>query len=157
MVCSSSCLLSTAFIIGMIYFYNATEKSQVVKTYKSTLSPTLREKYEKIVEERKQISYRGYILGFLISLIIILYKTYKSPRTNSNRFSFICIVVSTSFITNYLYYILSPKSDTMLHYLKSKEEIEKWQHVYREMQYNYHFGIALGLVAVGIMAFAFRC
>jgi hypothetical protein len=25
------------------------------------------------------------------------------------------------------------------------------------MYYNYHMGIALGIVAVGILAFAFRC
>lgn len=157
MVCSFSCALSTIFIIGMIYFYNATNKSNVVKQYRSSLSSELREKYDKITKERMNISYQGYILGFFLSLLIVFYNKSLSKNKVFNNYSLICIVISTSFITNYFYYILSPKSDKMINYLKTKEEIEKWQTIYREMQYNYHFGIVLGIIAVGIMAFAFRC
>jgi uncharacterized membrane protein YkgB len=144
----------------MIYFYNATDKSDVVKKYKSTLSPELREKYNKITQERKQISYKGYALGLVLSFMIILFNKYKYKTTKGaglNSYSLICIVISTSFITNYFYYILSPKSDSMVHYLKNKEEIKNWQMVYREMQYNYHFGIVLGIIAVGILGYAFKC
>ena len=156
MVCALSCMLSTVFVIGMIYFYNATDKSEIVKTYKAKLSPELREKYEKITKERMAISYKGYLLGFVLSLLIILYNVYSRPKA-FNLFSLMCIVVSTSFLTNYFYYILSPKSDMMLNYLNTKEEIKAWQVMYREMQYNYHMGLVLGIVGVGILAFAFRC
>ena len=156
MVCSVSCMISTIFIIGMIYFYNATDKSDVVKNYKSKLSPELREKYEKITKERMLISYKGYALGLILSLIIILYNKYTKPKV-FNTFSLVCIIISTSFITNYFYYILSPKSDTMLNYLQKKEDIQSWQSVYREMQYNYHMGIVLGIIGVGILGVAFRC
>ena len=140
----------------MIYFYNATDKSDVVKNYKSKLSPELREKYEKITKERMLISYKGYALGLILSLIIILYNKYTKPKV-FNTFSLVCIIISTSFITNYFYYILSPKSDTMLNYLQKKEDIQSWQSVYREMQYNYHMGIVLGIIGVGILGVAFRC
>lgn len=157
MVCSVSCALSTIFIIGMFYFYNATNKSNVVKQYRSSLSPELREKYDKITKERMNLSYQGYALGFFLSLLIIFYNKKLSKTKLINNYSLVCIVISTTFITNYFYYILSPKSDKMINYLKTKQEIDNWQTVYREMQYNYHFGIALGIVAVGMMAFAFRC
>jgi len=159
MVCSLSCALSTIFIIGMIYFYNATNKSNVVKQYRSSLSPKLREKYDKITKERMNLSYQGYALGFFLSILILIYNKTRSLSKIKpiNNYSLICIVISTTFITNYFYYILSPKSDKMINYLKTKEEIENWQNVYREMQYNYHFGIVLGIIAVGMMAFAFRC
>ena len=156
MVCSVSCMISTIFIIGMIYFYNATDKSDVVKNYKSKLSPELREKYEKITKERMLISYKGYALGLIVSFLIILYNKYTKPKA-FNTFSLVCIIISTSFITNYFYYILSPKSDTMLNYLQKKEDIQSWQSVYREMQYNYHMGIVLGIIGVGILGVAFRC
>lgn len=156
MVCALSCMLSTVFVIGMIYFYNATDKSEIVKTYKAKLSPELREKYEKITKERMVISYKGYLLGFALSLLIILYNVYSRPKA-FNLFSLMCIVVSTSFLTNYFYYILSPKTDMMLNYLKTKEEIKAWQVMYREMQYNYHMGLVLGIVGVAILAVAFRC
>jgi len=156
MVCNVSCLLSTVFVIGMIYFYNATSKSEVVKGYKSKLSPELRERYEHISKERMMISYKGYLLGFVLSMLIILYNVFSKPKA-FNVFSLVCIVISTSFITNYFYYILSPKTDMMINHLKTKEEIEAWKGMYREMQYNYHMGIALGIIGVGILAFAFRC
>ena len=140
----------------MIYFYNATDKSDVVKNYKSKLSPELREKYEKITKERMLISYKGYALGLIVSFLIILYNKYTKPKV-FNTFSLVCIIISTSFITNYFYYILSPKSDTMLNYLQKKEDIQSWQSVYREMQYNYHMGIVLGIIGVGILGVAFRC
>lgn len=157
MVCSFSCSLSVIFIIGMIYFYTATDKSEIIKNYKSKLSPALRGKYDKIIKERMMISYKGYALGFILSLIIILFNRYKTTKSARwNILSMVCIVISTSFVTNYFYYILSPKSDIMLNYLKNKEDIDNWHKVYREMQYNYHMGIALGIVAVGIMPFVFR-
>ena len=159
MVCAISCLLSTVFIISMIYFYNATSKSEIVKTYKEKLSPELREKYEQISKERMRISYQGYTLGFVLSMLIILYNVYSKSKTEKafNVFSLMCIVVSTSFITNYFYYILSPKTDMMINHLKTKEDIQAWKVMYREMQYNYHMGLVLGIIGVGILSFAFRC
>ncbi len=53
--------------------------------------------------------------------------------------------------------MLSPKSDWMLEHLQNKEEIKAWLLMYREMQYNYHMGLVLGIIAVGVLAFAFRC
>lgn len=157
MVCAISCLLSTVFIISMIYFYNATSKSEIVKAYKEKLSPELREKYEKISKERMTISYKGYTLGFVLSMLIILYNVYLKKEKALSVFSLMCIVVSTSFITNYFYYILSPKTDMMVNHLNTQEEIQAWKGMYREMQYNYHMGLLLGIVGVGVLAFAFRC
>jgi hypothetical protein len=45
----------------------------------------------------------------------------------------------------------------MLNYLQNKDEIKGWLEMYREMQFNYHMGLTLGIIAVGILAFAFRC
>ena len=69
----------------------------------------------------------------------------------------VCTVIATAFVTNYFYYILHPKSDWMLDHLQNKQEIKAWLLMYREMQYNYHMGLVLGIVAVGVFAFAFRC
>jgi len=51
MVCKISCIISTIFIIGMIYFYNITNKSEIVKHYKDKLPTDLQKRYEKIAEE----------------------------------------------------------------------------------------------------------
>ena len=156
MVCAISCMISAIFIIGMIYFYNLTDKSTIVKHYKSSLSSDLQKRYEKITQERTYISYQGYILGVILSLGIIFYNL-KIKGAKMNTTSLVCIVVATAFVSNYFYYMLSPKSDWMLNHMNNQEEVKAWLLMYREMQYNYHMGLVLGIIAVGILAFAFRC
>jgi len=151
MACCVSCAISFIFIIGMIYFYNATDKSEIIKQYKSTLSMDLQERYEKITSERKKISYHGYILGFLLSMAIL------SFRRKMNTFSLVCTVMATCFLTNYFYYMLSPKSDWMLNHTTNPDQVHAWLLMYRAMSYHYHLGIAFGIIAVGVFAFAFRC
>lgn len=68
MVCTTSCLIASVFLIGMIYSTNATHKSEIVKRYKAQLPEDLRIRYEKITSERKQIYYHGYIAGLILSL-----------------------------------------------------------------------------------------
>jgi hypothetical protein len=151
-------MISAIFVIGMIYFYNISDKSAVVKHYKSSLSSDLQKRYEKITKERMNISYQGYALGVILSLVIIFYNVrIKSPSNRMNTTSLVCTVIATAFVTNYFYYMLSPKSDWMLNHMNNQEEVKAWLLMYREMQFNYHSGMVLGIIAVGILAFAFRC
>ena len=156
MACFISCMVSLVFIIGMIYFYNKTNNNAIVKHYKEQLPSDLKILYDKIAGERKMISIYGYILGFIISLIIIFYNLNLKGKKLSTIPIF-CIVLSTSFVTNYFYYILSPKTDWMINHLNSPEQIKAWLQMYREMQYNYHMGLVLGIIGVGMFAMAFRC
>ena len=156
MACVISCMISAIFIIGMIYFYNLTDKSKIVKHYKSSLPSDLQKRYDKITKERANISYQGYALGVIFSLGIIFYNL-KIRGTKMNNISLVCIVVATAFITNYFYYMLYPKSDWMLNHMNNQDEVKAWLLMYKEMQYNYHMGLVLGIIAVGIFAFAFRC
>jgi hypothetical protein len=155
MACSISCSISLIFIIGMIYFYNATTKSKIVKYYKKTMSKALQDRYDRIANERRMISYYGYGIGLILSLVIIFYNM-KLTRRNMNNMSLICVVLSTSFLTNYFYYMLSPKTDWMLNHVNNKEQTRAWLLMYRDMQYNYHCGLVLGIIATGVLAFAFR-
>ena len=156
MACTISCMISAIFVIGMIYFYNMTDKSAIVKHYKSSLSSDLQKRYEKITKERTNISYQGYVLGVILSLGIIFYNL-KIKHLKMKTASLVCTVVATAFVTNYFYYMLSPKTDWMLNHMSKQEEIKAWFLMYREMQYNYHMGLVLGIIGVGILAFAFRC
>jgi uncharacterized membrane protein YkgB len=149
-------MISAIFVIGMIYFYNMADKSVIVKHYKSSLSSDLQKRYEKITKERTNISYQGYALGFILSLGIIYY-SLKIKHLKMNNASLVCTVVAAAFVTNYFYYMLSPKSDWMLNHMNNQEEVKAWLLMYREMQYNYHMGLVLGIIAVGVLAFAFRC
>lgn len=156
MCCTISCFISAVFLIAMIYFNISTLNSEVVNKYKDSLSPDLQVVYDKIAKERLSISMCGYSLGLVLSIIIIFYNT-RLKRNRLGAKSLVCIVITTSFLTNYFYYTLSPKSDWMLNHLKTPEENKAWVEMYREMKYNYHLGFVLGIIAVGMLAFAFRC
>jgi uncharacterized protein YacL len=146
-------MISAVFIIGMIYFYTMTGKSNIVQQYRSSLSPELLIRYDTIAKERMTISYQGYMLGFILSLLIIYYHS----KTKMSTISLVCTVIATASITNYFYYMLHRKSDWMLNHVREKKDVEKWLQMYRSMSYNYHSGLALGIIAVAVFAFAFRC
>ena len=156
MPCSATCMISLALIIAMIYFQNATSKSKIVQEYKKQLPSNLQNLYEKISAERLRLNYYGYALGLILSSVIIV-SNYVSKRNKLTTTSIICLVIVVSFFTNYFYYILSPKSTYMLQHINSPEQTKAWLAMYKEMQYNYHFGMVVGIVAVGVLAFAFRC
>ena len=153
MACTISCMISAVFIIGMIFFYNRTDKSVIVNQYKKKLSFDLQQRYDTIAKERMMISYQGYLLGFILSMFIIVYNR-KVKLSNS---SLVCTLIATCFLTNYFYYMLHPKSDWMLNHMGTQEEVNAWLQMYKEMQYNYHAGLVLGIIGSGILAFSFRC
>jgi len=156
MVCSISCSISAVFVIGMIYMTNAMSESNIIKKYQEELPNELLDIYLSIVEERTRIYYTGYILGFLLSLILILYTTQVQHAKMSTS-TMVCTTVAIAFLTNYFYYILTPKTNHMLDHVTTPEQTKAWLAMYKGMQYYYHTGLTIGLVAVGIFAFAFRC
>ena len=151
MPCVLSCSLSLIFLIGMVYFYMMTYQNKVVQNYKSSLSSELQERYQKIQKERLQISCQGYALGLVLSLFVIL-----ALRRKISSLSLLCVVVSVSFLTNYFYYMLHPKSDWMLTHMNSQEEVDGWLKMYREMQFNYHLGLVLGILAIALWTWGIR-
>ena len=156
MPCQISCLVSIIFIIGMIYMTYATINSNIMRKYQQQLPENLRTLYKSIVDERMRIYYFGYLLGLILALLIIFYNIQIKKGRFSNL-SLICLVTSVSFLTNYFYYILSPKTDWMLNHIQDAEQSKAWLQMYRSMQVYYHSGLVLGIAAVGIFAFAFRC
>ena len=156
MVCSISCSIATVFIVGKIYFYNATQNSEIVQHYREKLPTNLKLLYDKLSNERLKISIYGYVLGFILSLFIIFYNLRLKREKLSNT-SLVCIVIATCFLTNYFYYMLTPKSDWMLNHINNPEQTKLWLQLYRTMSVYYHTGLVLGIIAVGLFAFAFRC
>lgn len=156
MPCTFSCLAASAFVIAMVYFYYVTSKSHIVNQYKKNLPTRLQHLYDTIAKERMTISLQGYALGFLLSFGLILYNVYKLKNKLSTT-AMVCLTITVTFLTNYFYYILHPKKVWMLEQMNGKEQVNAWLQMYREMQLSYHTGLVLGIIGVGIFAFAFRC
>lgn len=130
--------------------------NDTMKKYQKQLPDKLQTIYKEIVDERTRIYYTGYGLGFLIAVLFILYNTLIMKKTFST-ISMVCISSTSAFLTNYFYYILTPKKTYMLDHIDTPEQTKAWTKMYRHMQYHYHMGLFIGLIAVGIFAYAFRC
>jgi hypothetical protein len=154
MPCGISCSISAVFVIAMVYMNYSMLKSQIMNKYQNKLPENIRATYREIVNERTKIYYFGYFLGFILSIIIILYNTQMAKKKMSSL-GMVCLVVAISFSVNYFYYILSPKSKWMLNEIKTEEQTKAWLEMYRSMQMYYHTGLVLGIIGVGVFAFAF--
>ena len=156
MPCYISCALATIFVIGSIFMSNATQTNKTIQHYQSQLPSNLQNLYAKITEERKRIYYYGYALGLVLSAIVIYYNNNTS-RIKMTNTTMVCVTITISFLTNYFYYMLSPKSTYMLQHINSPEQTKAWLKMYKTMQYYWHAGLVLGIVAVAFLAIAFRC
>lgn len=152
MVCAMYCTISIIFIISMIYMMFSVDNNSLKQQFMKTLDDKTKTKYENIILERRNIYFQGYILGLVISMLIILLKLTNNVKMSKTMM--VCIVLAVSFMTNYFYYILSPKSSYIITELQTKASREAWLKIYKTMQYNYHVGFVLGIVAVSVLPLA---
>jgi len=151
MPCTKCCLVSGVFLVSMIYMLNSTT---ITNDYEKQLPNELQPVYKSIVKERVQIYYTGYFLGFILSVLFILYNVYVK-KEKYNALSLVCIIITISFLTNYFFYILSPKKNWMLDNIKSQEQTKAWMKMYKGMQTTYNSGLVLGIISMGFFAYAF--
>tara|TARA_Y100000768_G_C23982265_1_gene686584 strand:- start:3033 stop:3509 length:477 start_codon:yes stop_codon:yes gene_type:complete len=149
MNCSVLCIIGLVFLIANIYLSIRVDKSRDKKAFYDTLTPTLKEKYEAIIIERRNIYLTGYAYGLLLALILLFSNKYFSKKQKISRTPSIGIMVGVTLLTNYFYYILTPKSDLIVTKLDKEEQRLAWQKIYKTMQFNYHIGLVLGIIASG--------
>lgn len=149
--CKTSCCLSIIFFVSMIYFsyWKNSENNDTIKTFEHSLLPNQRQIFKSIKNERLNIYTQGYIIGLILSLCVVAY--YRNTKCMT-RLSMLCIIFSISFIVNYFYYILSPKSTYMVEHLETTEQKTWWVKVYRQMQFNYHMGFVFGILALLLLS-----
>lgn len=157
MICKTSCVVFTVFLIGTLAMQLLTHKLPIYKELVATLEPELREKYKSIIKMRATKSVQGYSLGLLISLVILIYNYNQSANKRWNTNAMVCVAGATTFLTHYFYYMLSPKRDWMLNHLKTPEQNKAWLKVYRTMSWNYHASLLLGVIAALVLGRVFKC
>ena len=87
-------------------------------------------------------------------------KTTKRPnyfikKEKLSKLSIVCTVGAVTFLTQYFYYILSPKSKWMIESNLNEDQTKAWLKIYKTNQWNYHFGLVLGIIGVMIFSNAF--
>jgi len=149
MNCKILCIVGFIFFIANVYVAFNADKTEHKKAFYVTLTPDLKAKYESIVMERRDIYLKGYVYGLILSGILILGNKYTAKKYKMGRGGNIGVMVGVTLLTNYFYYMLSPKSDLMVTHLDEEAQRVAWQKIYRTMQVSYHSGLLLGVVASG--------
>jgi hypothetical protein len=153
-LCKIPCIISVVFMFSMIYMSFGPQLTSpgLFKNFQDVLDSNQIKIYDRIVKERLSLYLSGYGLGFILSAILIFYNRSLGVSNRLTDAPLMCTVGTITFITNYFYYILSPKSDWMVLHLKTEEQKEQWLNVYKNMQWNYHFSFLLGILAIVFLA-----
>ena len=153
--CTTTCFIAFVIVVAMVVMTFMVSNDPFVKNYRNQLPEDIKKHYDNIVAERQRIYFTGYVIGFVLSVFVIIFNInvlkQKMPIT-----AMVCLAVVVSTVVNYLYYILSPKSNYMVELLKTEKQRQDWLQIYKSMQYYYHSSFVVGAVAVGVFAYAFR-
>lgn len=148
MVCTRNCVIASGFIGSSIFMALNMDKCQMKKAFMDSLDTKQQLKYESIIEERKKIYIQGYIIGLIVSMIVVGLN-YSSEMLS--RSSLVCTIVMITSVVNYFYYTMAPKSDYMLLHLKNPEQNKRWLDIYKTMKMRCHVGFAIGIIGAGIL------
>jgi hypothetical protein len=150
-------MFASVFLIANIYTMFSCSNDNNKQEFKNTLTQQQQVLYEKIIQERKKIYYGGFLLGIVLSFLAVYFgnKFLFSRNSKSAALPKICMIASITFVTNYLFYILYPKTDYMLLHLNDKTQIQGWLTIYKKMQFKFHLGFVLGIIAVIVYAYGF--
>jgi hypothetical protein len=153
--CGITCFLAVVIIVSKLVMTVMVANDSYMAKYEQHFTPELQALYKQIAKERLNIYIQGYTLGVILSLLLIMYTTQIAKQPMSGV-SMVCMAITVSFFVSYFYYTLTPKSNWMLHHIKGEKEIKAWLVAYKTMQNHYHTSFIVGLIGVGVLAYAFR-
>jgi hypothetical protein len=146
MNCYLSGIIGISLLLGT--FSNMSVSKEQNKILKKVLNKDQIEIYNKIIEKRRNIYFTGILLGIFISYIIT-----RSLKIN-NIFHKISLFSSITLFISIIYYSLSPKSNYILNYLKTENQIKAWLGVYNYMKWRHYIGILLGIISAIPIAYS---
>ena len=157
MLCGITCSIGLMFLIANLYVTFTADKIKQKEDFYNTLSQDKIERYEGIINERRTIYLKGYGLGLILAFIsLFLYEKFgwNDKKKGLNK---VCFIGGITLLVNYFYYMLSPKTDYMILHLNEENQRKEWLKINKTMQFKYHIGLVLGIVASMVLAYAVNC
>jgi len=157
MLCGITCSIGLMFLIANLYVTFTADKIKQKEDFYNTLSQDKIERYEGIINERRTIYLKGYGLGLILAFIsLFLYEKFgwNDKKKGLNK---VCFIGGITLLVNYFYYMLSPKTDYMILHLNEENQRKEWLKINKTMQFKYHIGLLLGIVASMVLAYAVKC
>ena len=149
--CTFWAAIAVVFLVANIYTAFITDKAAGKDNFYKTLSQEQVQRYEGIVKERRDIYLKGYGVGIILAAIFV-FMMNRSKKSGMAGWGVAGLAGAIVLLTNYFFYILSPKSDYMVLHLDMESQREAWHHIYRTMQVRYHSGLLLGIASAVFLA-----
>lgn len=146
------CSVGIVFIAASIWMSFAIDKKTLTSPFIQSLGGADSKHgsdYMLRVKERRNLYLQGLGLGIFLSIIYLI----TSPFGRRTPTSSACAVATVTMLTAYFYYMLSNKRPLMVLQLDTDEQRENWATIYRTMQWNYHFGLLLGVLGVATVGY----
>lgn len=150
-LCKTWCFIAIVFLIADVYMALTADKCDHKDAFIKSLDNDQKNRYENIIKERRNIYFKGYAAGLVLSIVFLII-TDKLRKSNLVSTGIICSVGGITLLTCYLFYIIYPKSDYIILRLSRADQREKWLNIYRHMQLKYHMGLMYGVIAAMFMA-----
>lgn len=138
--------IAIALFAGSIYVSLANNDK-----YIKTLNEKEMEMRKKVVKERSRI----YLIASLSALLLTTFLMFNNIGLKNNRNN-AWMYTAIYFLTEYFVYMLIPKKHWMLHSVENKKDALDWLEKYRYMSRNYHIGMLMGILAVGIFTYNYQ-
>lgn len=158
-VCKSPilCAVAVVFITASVWMSFAVDKHALTSSFfqviggKDTL---LGKKYMSRIHERRSLYFQGLVLGALLSVLYLwTVPSAKSVSVMKHPLTVACMVSGITMLTAYFYYMLMPKQPMLVLELTNEKQRSEWANIYKTMQWNYHAGLLLGVIGVGVFGF----
>jgi hypothetical protein len=140
MTCYISAMVGTGLLVASYMSLSITDEYE--DKMEKVLSKELAEKYENIIEERRNHYFIGLALGVVIAYFFVNSFKIKNTFFKTSSFFSVALIIAGAV------YMLTPKSDYMLTHLTTKEQNKVWLEIFETMKSRFALGFILGAVAI---------
>lgn len=131
MNCALICIIASFFSI-IAFAYTLPTNSNAHQNLRLLLDESQNKILDEIVNERAAISFHGLLCGLVLAMAcIVMFRAW-------------CSATAVVLVTQSMYYHLSPKRKWMLNSLETREQVDAWLIIYKEMK---HSGIMTSLTS----------
>ena len=146
MGCYLSCSVGLVFLVAALFTVLLGSTGGAKQTFYAMISGKQQAAYARVIAARRNIYLQGLGVGLLLSFLVLRNNSSRMPATVP------CSAAAITLVTNYLYYILSPKPQSTVVKLAREEQRVAWQNVNRHMQVVHHTGLLFGIGAAYFLA-----
>ena len=118
-----------------------------IKSYKRELPVAAQRALKVAKKERSGLAFEGLVLGMIAGAFLVLLSG------KMRKMSGVCVLAATAFVVQFMYYMLSPKSEWVLRHLHTPAERHGWLRMYREYQKAYYGSILASIVGAELLEY----